>query len=72
MNLSYPLAVDDGRLLKSLGDPRQADGQLPLFVVLSGGKIIHYHAGNYDVDPRQGLRELQQVVNQALRGGKPK
>jgi peroxiredoxin len=63
MNLSYPIAYDDGALLKRLGDPRLAGGKLPLFVVVGkDGKIAAYHAGLYDVKATEGLAELEQIV----------
>ena len=53
--------------LEQLGDPRRADSGLPLFVVLDRqGKVVHYHPGNYDVDTREGLKELRAVVLQTL------
>ncbi len=67
MNLSYPLLLDDGSLIKQLGDPRQAGGKLPLYVVVGAdGKVVHYHAGFYDVDRARGLKELDDVITQAL------
>lgn len=66
MNLSYPVALDDGTLGK-IGDPTKAGGHLPLFVVLNRkGRVIHYHAGNYEVDRREGLKELKEVVAAAV------
>ena len=63
MNISYPIGYDDGSLLKSLGDPREARGQLPLWVVLSpDGTISHYHAGYYEVDAARGLEELETAL----------
>jgi len=63
MNLTYPIGHDDGTLLETFGDPRDAKGQLPLWVVLtSDGKIAHYHAGFYEVDAAQGLKELEAVL----------
>ena len=63
MNLSYPIGHDDGSLLKSFGDPRDTRGQLPLWIVLSpDGKVAHYHAGFYEVDTAQGLKELETVL----------
>ena len=63
MNLSYPIGHDDGSLLKSFGDPRDTRGQLPLWIVLSPeGKVAHYHAGFYEVDTAQGLKELETVL----------
>ena len=67
MNLSYPILLDDGSLLKRLGDPRQANGKLPLFVVIGkDGKLAEYHAGLYDVKTNEGLAELDAVVGKAL------
>ncbi|HEX5102250.1 MAG TPA: TlpA disulfide reductase family protein [Pirellulaceae bacterium] len=67
MNLSYPILLDDGTLLKRLGDPRQASGKLPLFVVIGkDGKLAEYHAGLYDVKTNEGLAELDAVIGKAL------
>lgn len=67
MNLSYPVLLDDGSLLKRLGDPRQAGGSLPLFVVIGkDGKVVEYHAGLYEVKANEGLAELDAVVAKAL------
>lgn len=63
MNLSFPIGYDDGSLLRAFGDPRDSGGELPLWVVLSpSGKVIHYHTGFYEVDRRQGLKELDDIV----------
>ncbi|MBL8809022.1 MAG: TlpA family protein disulfide reductase [Planctomycetaceae bacterium] len=63
MNLTYPIGHDDGSLLKAFGDPRDNRGQLPLWVVLSPeGKVMHYHAGFYEIDQAQGLRDLEAVL----------
>ena len=68
MNLSYPIGHDDGSLLESLGDPRDVKGQLPLWIVLSvDGKVVHYHAGFYEVDAAQGLKELEAVLTEQIR-----
>ena len=65
MNLSYPIAYDDGSLLKRLGDPRIAGGKLPLFVVVGkDGKVAAYNAGLYDVKATEGLAELERVVDE--------
>lgn len=67
MNLSYPILLDDGRLLKDFGDPRLLGAELPLFVVIGpDGKIAHYHVGHYEVDQAQGLQELNAVVAELL------
>ncbi|HEV7221618.1 MAG TPA: TlpA disulfide reductase family protein, partial [Pirellulales bacterium] len=71
MNLSYPILFDGGALLKQLGDPRLVGAALPLFVVVGpDGKILHYHVGFYAVDRQQGLKELDQIIDPALKGKK--
>lgn len=71
MNLSYPVLVDDGKLLSRLGDPRSIGAALPLFVVIGkDGKVTSYHAGLYDVNPRDGLVELNAAITDAV-GAKP-
>lgn len=68
MNLTYPVAYDDGSLLRALGDPRENNGQLPLWIVLSPeGKVSHYHAGFYEIDPAKGLEELDKVLIEQIR-----
>ena len=67
MNLSYPIGYDDGTLLKTFGDPRDTRGQLPLWIVLNtNGKVAHYHAGYYEVDATQGLKDLDTVLTELL------
>jgi hypothetical protein len=67
MNLSYPVLLDSGGLLKQFGDPRVVGGSLPLFVVIGpDARILHYHAGHYEVHQDQGLKELDAVVAKAL------
>ncbi len=67
MNLSYPVLLDSGALVKQFGDPRLVGASLPLYVVVGPDqKIIHYHVGNYEVHQDQGLKELDQVVLKAL------
>jgi hypothetical protein len=67
MNLSYPIVVDDGSLLKQLGDPRVGGGRLPLFIVLGpDGKVAEYHAGLYEVKANEGLAELDAIVGKLL------
>ncbi|QDU25651.1 hypothetical protein ETAA8_07210 [Anatilimnocola aggregata] len=66
MNLSYNIALDDGALVKQIGDPRAANGKLPLFVVVGpDGKIASYHAGLYEIKPEQGLKELEAAITTA-------
>ncbi len=63
MNLTYPVGYDDGSLLQAFGDPRENRGQLPLWIVINtDGKVSHYHAGFYEVDDAQGLKELDAVL----------
>jgi hypothetical protein len=67
MNLSYPILLDEGAILEKFGDPRTVGAELPLFIVVDrDGKVVHYHAGYYETEPDQGLRELDRVVEQAL------
>lgn len=67
MNLSYPILLDNGSLIRKFGDPRPAGAELPLFVVIGrDGKIAHYHAGLYPVDRNEGLRDLNAAVTKAL------
>ena len=67
MNLSYPVLLDSGPLVKQFGDPRLLGASLPLFVVVGPDqKIIHYHVGHYEVHQDQGLKELDEVVQKAL------
>jgi peroxiredoxin len=68
MNLTYPIGYDNGALLKAFGDPRDSKGQLPLWIVVNPeGKVAHYHAGFYEVDASQGLKELEAVLSALLR-----
>lgn len=67
MNLSYPVYVDDGSVLKMFGDPRVAGGKLPLFVIIGvDGKVVEYHAGLFEVQRDRGLEELDKLVTKAL------
>ena len=66
MNLSYPVLLDDGNVLKKFGDPRLVGAALPLFVVIGpDGKILEYHVGHYEVRQDQGLTQLDQTVTTA-------
>jgi hypothetical protein len=68
MNLGYDVAQDDGSLLETFGDPRQAGAELPLWVVIDpSGKIVHYKAGFYQVNPRDGLRELDEILIEQIK-----
>lgn len=67
MNLTYPVLLDDGKLLRQFGDPRPLGAALPLFVVVGrDGKIAHYHVGYYAVDRENGLKELDAFVAELL------
>ncbi len=67
MNLSYPVLLDEGGLLRQFGDPRVVGASLPLFVVVGPeGTILHYHVGTYDVQQDQGLKELDAVAAELL------
>jgi alkyl hydroperoxide reductase subunit AhpC len=71
MNLSYPIVLDAGGLIKQFGDPRLVGATLPLVVVVGpDAKIIHYHVGHYEVDRQAGLKQLDQVVDEALKDKK--
>lgn len=68
MNLAYDVAVDDGTLLSSYGDPRTLGSPLPLWVVIGhDGKVAHYHIGFYNITPDEGLKQLDEAVINALR-----
>lgn len=68
MNLSYTIALDDGSLLKEFGDPRTLGASLPLWIVIGhDGKITHYHAGYYQIQPDEGLKPLDDAVVHALK-----
>lgn len=67
MNLSYPVVVDEGDLLKHLGDPRPSGAPLPLFVVVGkDGIVAEYHPGFYEVKANEGLAELDALVTRLL------
>jgi peroxiredoxin len=64
MNLSYPILLDRGELIKKFGDPRLVGAELPLFVVIApDGTIAHYHVGHYEVDRNEGLKPLNEAVS---------
>jgi hypothetical protein len=68
MNLGYPIALDDGDLIKQLGDPRQLDAALPLWIVVGpDGKIAEYHVGVFPINPDEGLRDLDAVIVRLIR-----
>lgn len=70
MNLSYPLLVDDGSMLRKFGDPRVAGAKLPLWVVIDPqGKVVEYHSGHYEVQRDRGLEALDALITQAAKKG---
>ncbi|HTI49970.1 MAG TPA: redoxin domain-containing protein [Planctomycetaceae bacterium] len=73
MNLSYPIAVDDGKIIAKFGDPRKYGAKLPLWVVIDAeGKIAHYQAGFYKINPDEGLQQLDEVLVKLIREQKDK
>ncbi|MBD3675282.1 MAG: TlpA family protein disulfide reductase [Planctomycetaceae bacterium] len=63
MNVGYDIVRDNGSLLKQFGDPRESGAKLPLWVVIGAdGKIRHYKVGFYSVNPREGLKELDEAI----------
>ena len=63
MNIGYDIVRDNGSLLKKFGDPRQSGAKLPLWVVIGADhKIKHCKVGFYDVNPREGLKELDAAI----------
>jgi peroxiredoxin len=73
MNISYPIGYDDGSLLKAFGDPRDSGGDLPLWVVVSpAGKVVHYHSGFYEIDVREGLKQLDEIIIKQVQAANPK
>jgi hypothetical protein len=67
MNLTYPVLLDDGILVKQFGDPRSVGVNLPLFVVIGpDSTIVHHHVGFYPVDRQEGLKELDALVAELL------
>ena len=73
MNLDYGIAVDDGKLLAKFGDPPTHGAKLPLWVVIGpDGKVAHFHAGSYKINPDEGLRELDDLLVKMIREQKEK
>jgi peroxiredoxin len=66
MNVSYPILLDEGSLLKKLSNVPRSELPLPLFVVVdAAGKVVEFHAGFYNVKRDEGLSELTAAVKQA-------
>ena len=73
MNVGYEMAMDDESTLAEFGDPRVSGGSLPLWIVIGhDGKVVHYHAGFYDIKPDEGLKQLDDAVVEAIRRQKAK
>ena len=73
MNLAYPIAVDDGKLLARFGDPTRHGAKLPLWVVIGpDGNVAHFHAGFYKINPDEGLQELDELLVKLIREQKAK
>jgi alkyl hydroperoxide reductase subunit AhpC len=63
MNLSYPLAIDDGTLLEKFGDPERVGAKLPLWVLIDpSGTVVEYKVGHYDIKAETGLSQLDKKV----------
>src|SRR5690606_32125131 len=68
MNLAYPIAADDGSLLKAIGDPRPFGAPLPLWIVVGpDGLIRTYKSGLYEIEANKGLDELDRTVIELIR-----
>ncbi len=68
MNVSYPILGDSGELVRKLGDPRAAGAELPLWVVVDkAGKVQVWKNGYYQIDSRDGLKELQTTIDGFLK-----
>ena len=68
MNLSYPLAIDDGTLLEKFGDPERVGAKLPLWVLIDrSGTVVEYKVGNYDIKADTGLSQLDKKVLALIR-----
>lgn len=63
MNLSYPIAYDDGSLQKQCDPSSAVQDNSPLWIVADAtGKVVHCHHGFYEVDRRAGLRDLAAAI----------
>ncbi|MEO1996085.1 MAG: TlpA disulfide reductase family protein, partial [Planctomycetaceae bacterium] len=68
MNLSYPLTIDDGQLLRKFGDPRTLDAKLPLWVVIApNGTIAGYQVGLFSIRADEGLKQLDDLLIKLIR-----
>jgi len=70
MNLSYPVAFDEGeeKVIDRFGDPRTVGGKLPLYVVIApDGRVAEYHPGPWSKSADEGLKELDERVQKLAR-----
>jgi peroxiredoxin len=70
MNLSYPVAFDDGdeKIIDQFGDPRSVGAKLPLYVVVApDGTVAEYHPGLWSATADEGLKELDQRLQKFAR-----
>ncbi len=71
MNLSYPLALDDGTLLDKFGAPERFGAKLPLWVLIDpAGNVVEYKVGHYDIKADEGLSQLDKSVLKLIRKGR--
>ena len=67
MNLSYPIAYDDGALQNQCDPAAAVRDSFPLWIVVdSTGTVVYYHQGFYEVDRRAGLKELAAAVEEVI------
>jgi len=63
MNLSYPLALDDGSLIEKFGDPERVGAKLPLWVLIDPeGNVVEYKVGHFDIKSDEGLVQLDKAI----------
>lgn len=70
MNLSFPVAFDDGneKVIDLFGDPRSVGGKLPLYIVIAqDGTVAEYHSGLWSATADEGLKELDQRLQKLVR-----
>jgi len=68
MNLTYPIATDDGTILEKFGDPERIGAKLPLWVLIDpAGTVVEYKVGNYEIKADSGLSELDKKITTLIR-----
>jgi len=61
MNLSFPVAFDESKVIDLFGDPRRTGMKLPLYIVVApDGTVAEYHVGLWSATADEGLKELDQ------------